>query len=61
MSDLYGVERLPLPRAPEMAEIDRRAREEHGVPERLLMECAGRAIAQVLQHLFPQGRVVAAV
>jgi NAD(P)H-hydrate epimerase len=61
MSDLYGVGRLPLPRAAEMAEIDRRAREEYGVPERLLMESAGRAIAQVVQHFFPEGRVVAAV
>jgi NAD(P)H-hydrate epimerase len=61
MSDLYGVERLPLPRAAEMAEIDRRAREEHGIPERLLMENAGRAIAHVVQHLYPEGRVVAAV
>jgi NAD(P)H-hydrate epimerase len=61
MSDLYGVERLPLPRAREMAEIDRRAREEHGVPERLLMECAGRSIAELVQHFFPHGRVAAAV
>ena len=61
MSDLYGVERLPLPRAHEMAEIDRRAREEHDVPERLLMESAGRAIAQYLQHFYPEGRVAAAV
>ncbi|HSG82016.1 MAG TPA: NAD(P)H-hydrate dehydratase [Gemmatimonadota bacterium] len=61
MSDLYGVERLPLPRALEMADIDRRAREEHGIPERLLMESAGRAIATVVQHLYPEGKVVAAV
>ena len=61
MSDLYGVERLPLPRALEMADIDRRAREEYGIPERLLMESAGRAIAMIVQHLFPDGKVVAAV
>jgi NAD(P)H-hydrate epimerase len=61
MSDLFGVERLPLPRASEMAEIDRRAREEQDIPERLLMESAGRAIAQTVQHLQPEGRVVAAV
>ncbi|MGD8700280.1 MAG: NAD(P)H-hydrate dehydratase [Gemmatimonadales bacterium] len=61
MSDLFGVGRLPLPRAAEMAEIDRRAREEHGIPERLLMESAGRAIAQVVQHFFPDGKIVAAV
>lgn len=61
MSDLYGVRRLPLPRAQEMAEIDRRAREEHGIPERVLMESAGRAVAQVVQELLPEGKVVAAV
>ena len=61
MSDLYGASRLPLPRAREMAEIDRRAREEHAVPERLLMESAGRCVAQVVQHFFPEGKVVAAV
>ncbi|NIR44201.1 MAG: NAD(P)H-hydrate dehydratase [Gemmatimonadetes bacterium] len=61
MSDLYGVERLPLPRAQEMADIDRRAREEHGIPERLLMESAGRAIAMVVQALYPEGTVAAAV
>jgi NAD(P)H-hydrate epimerase len=44
-----------------MADIDRRAREEHGIPERLLMESAGRAIALVVQHLYPEGKVVAAV
>ncbi|UCC48176.1 MAG: NAD(P)H-hydrate dehydratase [Gemmatimonadota bacterium] len=44
-----------------MAEIDRRAREEYGIPERLLMENAGRAIAEVVQHLLPEGRVVGAV
>ena len=61
MSELYGVERLPLPRAAEMAAIDRRAREEHGVPERVLMESAGRAIAEVVQQLIPEGKIVAAV
>lgn len=61
MSDLFGVERLPLPRAQEMAEIDRRAREDHGIPEILLMESAGRTIAGVVQHLFPAGKVAAAV
>lgn len=60
-SDLYGQEWLPLPRAAEMAEIDRRAREERHVPERLLMENAGRSIAMLVQQLFPRGRVAAAV
>ena len=61
MSELFGVEWLPLPRAAEMAEIDRRAQEEHGIPERLLMENAGRAIAHVVQAFFSRGRVVGAV
>jgi len=61
MSELFGVARLPLPRAREMVEIDRRAREEQGVPERLLMENAGRALAEVVATLVAEGRVVAAV
>ena len=61
MSDLFGVEWLPLPRVPQMAEIDRRAQEENGVPERLLMETAGRSIALVVDRLFPRGRVAAAL
>lgn len=61
VNPLYGIEWLPLPRAPEMAEIDRRARDEAGVPERLLMENAGRVIAQTAQTLFPEGEVVGVV
>ena len=61
MSDTFGIEWLPLPRAAEMAEIDRKSQEEKDVPERLLMENAGRSIALIVQHLFPRGRVAAAV
>ena len=61
MSDTFGIEWLPLPRAAEMAEIDRKSQEEKNVPERLLMESAGRSIALVVQQLFPRGRVAAAV
>lgn len=61
MSDLYGIEHLPLPTAAEMDALDRRAQQELGVPERVLMEAAGRGIASVVHSLFPQGRVAGAI
>ncbi len=61
MKDLYGIDWLPLPRASEMADIDRKAQEERDIPERLLMENAGRSIALIVQDLYPSGRVAAAV
>ncbi|HET8654732.1 MAG TPA: NAD(P)H-hydrate dehydratase [Longimicrobiaceae bacterium] len=56
-----GSSLLPLLTAAEMRRWDRRAIDEAGVPEAVLMESAGRAAAGVLQRLFPEGRVVAAV
>jgi hydroxyethylthiazole kinase-like uncharacterized protein yjeF len=56
--EVYGREHVPLPTAREAAAADRAAREEWGVPERVLMENAGRGAALVLQRLFPAGRVV---
>jgi NAD(P)H-hydrate epimerase len=38
---------------------DARSIGETGIPERVLMESAGRAAAAVVQRLFPEGRVVA--
>lgn len=42
----------------EAAAHDRAARETHDVPERVLMENAGRAAAAVLHALHPRGRIV---
>ena len=56
-----GAGAVPLLTAAQMAEWDRRAVEEAGVPERLLMEAAGRSVAAVVQQLYPRGRVAAAV
>jgi len=55
---VYGRARVALPTAAESAALDRDAREQHGIPERVLMENAGRSAALVLQRLFPAGRVV---
>ena len=51
----------PLLTAAEMQRWDRWAIEERGIPERLLMENAGRAAARVVQRLYPEGPVVAAI
>ncbi len=44
-----------------MREWDRHASEDVGVPERLLMDAAGRAAAEVLQREYPRGRVCVAM
>jgi hydroxyethylthiazole kinase-like uncharacterized protein yjeF len=54
---LYGREQVPVVTPAESAQIDRQARESGGIPERVLMENAGRAAAAVLDRLFPRGRV----
>ena len=58
---VYGREDVPLLAADEAAALDRRARDDHGIPGRALMESAGRAAAAVIDRLHPSGRVVAAV
>lgn len=58
---VIGRKEVPLLTADEMREWDRRAQAEHGIPERVLLESAGRAAARVLHHLYPEGRVAAAV
>ncbi|HET9984937.1 MAG TPA: NAD(P)H-hydrate dehydratase [Longimicrobiales bacterium] len=60
-ADVYGWPAVPLPTAAESAEQDRAARAEAGIPERVLMEDAGRSAALLIQRLYPEGRVVAAV
>jgi hydroxyethylthiazole kinase-like uncharacterized protein yjeF len=52
---------LPLLTAAEMRAWDRVAMERFGIPERQLMENAGRAAAAVVARLFPEGPVVAAI
>ena len=52
---------VPLLTAEEMRAWDLHAIRERGIPERVLMEAAGRAAAEVVQRLQPEGRVVAAV
>lgn len=62
VSDSYSYPPpLPVLTAPEMQAWDRAAIEVLGIPERLLMEVAGRAAARVLHEVYPRGRVAAAV
>ncbi|MGH7483712.1 MAG: NAD(P)H-hydrate epimerase, partial [Longimicrobiales bacterium] len=58
---VYGRETVWAPTPEESAARDRRAREAHGVPGRVLMENAGRAAALILDRLFPAGPVVGLV
>lgn len=62
MSDRQSQpEPLELLTAAEMRRWDVRSIERIGIPERVLMESAGRTAARVLTDLYPRGRVVAAV
>lgn len=57
---VYGRDPVALLTADQATGLDHRART-GGVPERALMENAGRAAAQVVNRLFPDGPVVAVV
>jgi ADP-dependent NAD(P)H-hydrate dehydratase / NAD(P)H-hydrate epimerase len=58
-TDVFGRADVRLPTAAEAAAADRAAREQRGVPERVLMENAGRAAALIVQREYPRGRIVA--
>lgn len=49
---------VPVVTGSEAADFDRRAMDGVGVPEAALMESAGRAAADLADHLAPRGRVV---
>jgi ADP-dependent NAD(P)H-hydrate dehydratase / NAD(P)H-hydrate epimerase len=55
---ICGAADVRLPTSLEAAAVDRDARERQDVPQRVLMESAGRAAALVLHALYPHGRVV---
>jgi ADP-dependent NAD(P)H-hydrate dehydratase / NAD(P)H-hydrate epimerase len=57
---VYGRDHVALLTAAESASLDARARAD-GIPERALMENAGRAAALVIDRLHPAGRVIAVV
>ena len=57
----FGVAAVEAPTALQAAEFDRRVISVEGVPEPALMENAGREAALLIQHLYPEGPVVAAV
>jgi len=54
---VYGSHRVPAVTPAEAAALDRSARESADIPERVLMESAGRAAAAVVERLHPGGRV----
>jgi ADP-dependent NAD(P)H-hydrate dehydratase / NAD(P)H-hydrate epimerase len=56
-----GREDVPVLTAAEIQAWDAEAIDRRGVPQRVLMESAGRAVAAVVQRLYPKGRVAAAV
>ncbi len=55
----FGAALVWLPTADEMAELDRSATESGAIPERALIESAGREIAHAVQRDFPAGRILA--
>jgi ADP-dependent NAD(P)H-hydrate dehydratase / NAD(P)H-hydrate epimerase len=57
----FACAELPLLTAAEMQAWDRRATEDGGIPERVLMEAAGRALASVVHRLYPRGPVLGVV
>jgi ADP-dependent NAD(P)H-hydrate dehydratase / NAD(P)H-hydrate epimerase len=57
----YARGDAPAPTADESVALDRRAIEELGVPQSVLMENAGRSAAAVLDRLYPGGPVVGIV
>jgi ADP-dependent NAD(P)H-hydrate dehydratase / NAD(P)H-hydrate epimerase len=57
----HGATYVPVLTADEMRAWDEAAIHGRGIPERVLMESAGRAAAAVVHRLHPRGRVVAAV
>ncbi|HVG43283.1 MAG TPA: NAD(P)H-hydrate dehydratase [Longimicrobium sp.] len=52
--------RVPVLTADEMRAWDRHAIDATGIPERVLMESAGRAAASIIHRLHPAGRVLVA-
>jgi NAD(P)H-hydrate epimerase len=59
--NVFGRPAVAVPTASEAAALDREARERGGIPERVLMENAGRAAALIIDQLYPRGRVIAAI
>jgi ADP-dependent NAD(P)H-hydrate dehydratase / NAD(P)H-hydrate epimerase len=58
--DVFGREAVPVVTAAEATEHDRVAQDDFDIPERALMENAGRALALITNSLYPTG-VIAGV
>ena len=59
MTSVFGRTNVCALTAEQSTEWDRNAREQDGIPERVLMENAGRALASAVQAFYPRGRVLA--
>lgn len=56
--DVFGRETVPVVTTAEAAEHDQAARSVFSIPERVLMENAGRALALITNVLYPAGTIV---
>lgn len=60
-SDVFGRDGVAVLTAAQSLALDRDAEARHGIAGRVLMENAGRSAAEVIERLYPRGRVVAVV
>lgn len=56
--EVYGRDGVALPTAAQAAALDAQARERAGVPQRVLMENAGRAAALLVNAFYPAGAII---
>jgi hydroxyethylthiazole kinase-like uncharacterized protein yjeF len=58
---VFGREYVPVVTAAQAAAHDRYAHQDHGIPERVLMENAARSLALITHRLYPTGHIAGVV